>query len=148
MDNTMEMEQIIATAEIALLMLINLVSALLAISYLLGQPRTRRYRNALLAVLFCRLPLDALIIAAKALPQGMSLPDPLNYPALLYIPMLIIIMYVAGRYLKTMSRADGRPYLYISLVFWITLVETVLLLGGLLLVALVFFLHPYLVGPY
>ena len=108
-----------------------IVVYLLAVRYLLGQPRTRRYRNTLLAALICLIPLDALGITAKLLPEGMDLPAPLEYLGVLYIPLSIVILYAARRYRQTMSQEDGRPVRYIDLVFWLTLVMLVMGLPGL-----------------
>lgn len=110
-----------------------IVVYLLAVRHLLGQPRTRRYRNTLLAALICLISLDALGITEKFLPQNMGLPAPLAYLAVLCIPLSIVILYVARRYRQTMSQEDGRPIRYIDLVFWLTLVRLVMLLSGLLL---------------
>ena len=110
-----------------------IVAYLLAVRYLLGQPRTRRYRNTLLAALICLLSLDALGIAAKFLPQGMDLPAPLAYLGVLYIPLSVVILYAARRYRQTMSQEDGRPVRSIALVFWLTLVMLVNVLMGLFL---------------
>ena len=111
--------------------LATIVVYLLAVRYLLGQPRTRRYRNTLLAALICLLSLDALGIAAKFLPEGRGLPAPLAYLKELCIP--VVILYVARRYRQTMSQEDGRPVRYIDLVFWLTLVMLVIVLTGLFL---------------
>ncbi|WP_300773343.1 hypothetical protein [uncultured Desulfovibrio sp.] len=111
--------------------LATIVVYLLAVRYLLGQPRTRRYRNTLLAALICLISLDALGIAAKFLPEGMDLPAPLAYLKALCIP--VVILYAARRYRQTMSLEDGRPVRYIDLVFWLTLVMLVIVLTGLFL---------------
>ncbi len=108
-----------------------IVVYLLAVRHLLGQPRTRRYRNTLLAALISLLSLDALGIAAKFLPEGRGLPAPLAYLKELCIP--VVILYVARRYRQTMSQEDGRPVRYIDLVFWLTLVMLVIVLTGLFL---------------
>ena len=108
-----------------------IVAYLLAVRYLLGQPRTRRYRNTLLAALICLLSLDALGIAARFLPEGRGLPAPLAYLKELCIP--VVILYVARRYRQTMSQEDGRPVRCIDLVFWLTLVMLVIVLTGLFL---------------
>lgn len=108
-----------------------IVVYLLAVRHLLGQPRTRRYRNTLLATLICLIFLDALGIAARFLPEGRGLPAPLAYLKELCIP--VVILYVARRYRQTMSQEDGRPVRCIDLVFWLTLVMLVIVLTGLFL---------------
>ena len=129
-----------ATHGLSLLVLATIVVYLLAVRYLLGQPRTRRYRNTLLAALISLLSLDALGIAAKFLPEGRGLPAPLAYLKELCIP--VVILYVARRYRQTMTQEDGRPVRYINLVFWLTLVMLVMDLPGLSYVFLHYALTP------
>ena len=131
-----------ATHGLSLLVLATIVVYLLAVHYLLGQPRTRRYRNTLLAALICLISLDALGIAAKFLPEGRGLPAPLAYLGVLYIPLSVVILYVARRYRQTMTQEDGRPVRYINLVFWLTLVMLVMDLPGLSYVFLHYALTP------
>ena len=122
--------------------LATIVVYLLAVRHLLGQPRTRRYRNTLLAALICLISLDALGIAAKFLPEGRGLPAPLAYLGVLYIPLSVVILLVARRHRQTMTQEDGRPVRYINLVFWLTLVMLVMDLPGLSYVFLHYALTP------
>lgn len=143
MDSAAEIEQFSATFCTIAFVLAIIVVYLLAVRYLLGQPRTRRYRNTLLAALICLIPLDALSITAKLLPEGMDLPAPLEYLGVLYLPLSIVILYAARRYRKTMSQKDGRPVLYIDLVYWLTLMMLAFVLLGLSLAFLFYVLSPY-----
>lgn len=113
--------------------LATIVVYLLAVRYLLGQPRTRRCRNTLLAALICLISLAALNITARFLPQGMELSAPLAYLEMLSIPLSVVILYAAHRYRQTMSQEDGRPIRYIDLVFWLTVVMLGMNLPGLFL---------------
>lgn len=150
MDDALLFQEPLAIAQLILLTLVLGTLSLLAIRYLLSQPRKRPYRNVLLAALICRLPLDVLAVWVQFMQED-DLPSPFQFLGLLYILLHIVILYVAGRYRKTMSREEGRPYIYVGIIFWFTL-GLLALLGLILLVVFLFALHAlqsgYMMEPY
>lgn len=93
--------------------------------YLFTQPRKQPYRTILLSSLILRLLLDALSVGATFLQQETGLFKMIEY--VLYLPQIFVTLYAARRYRKTMSREPFRPFLCISLVYWFSILEVVVL---------------------
>ena len=149
MDDALLFQEPLAIAQLILLILVLGTLSLLAIRYLLSQPRKRPYRNVLLAALICRLPLDVLVVWVQFMQED-DLPSPFQFLGLPYILLHIVILYVAGRYRKTMSREEGRPYIYMGIIYWFTL--GLLALLGLILLGVLLIDHAlqsgYMMEPY
>lgn len=99
----------------------------LAACYLFTQPRNQPCRNLLLSSLILRLLLDALSVGATFLQQETSLFKMIEYVQLLCVPQTFVTLYAARRYRKTMSSEPFRPFLCISLVYWFSILEVVVL---------------------
>lgn len=84
MDDALLFQEPLAIAQLILLILVLGTLSLLAIRYLLSQPRKRPYRNVLLAALICRLPLDVLVVWVQFMQED-DLPSPFQFLGLLYI---------------------------------------------------------------
>lgn len=97
----------------------------LAACYLFTQPRNQPCRNLLLSSLILRLLLNALSVGATFLQQETSLFKMIEY--VLYLPQIFVTLYAARRYRKTMSSEPFRPFLCISLVYWFSILEVVVL---------------------
>ena len=112
--------------------------------YLFTQPRKQPYRTILLSSLILRLMLNALSVGATFLPQETSLfkmievgatflPQEtslfkmIEYVQLLCLPQIFVTLYAARRYRKTMSSEPFHPFLCISLVYWFSILEVVVL---------------------
>lgn len=111
--------------------LVSLVAFVAAVCYLFSQPRNQPNRNLLLWTLILRLLLAAHAVAAAYLPLYTSLSLVMVYQEMLRVPLLFVTLYAAARYRKTMSRKERRAFLCISLVYWIAVLEVVLLLLSL-----------------
>lgn len=95
--------------------------------YLFTQPRKQPYRTILLSSLILRLLLNALSVGATFLQQETSLFKMIEYVQLLCLPQTFVTLYAARRYRKTMSREPFHPFLCISLVYWFSILEVVVL---------------------
>ena len=98
--------------------------------YLFTQPRKQPYRTI-------RLLLNALSVGATFLQQETSLFKMIEYVQLLCLPQTFVTLYAARRYRKTMSREPFHPFLCISLVYWFSILEVVVLV-----LTLMRFVHP------
>lgn len=96
--------------------------------YLFTQPRKQPYRTILLSSLILRLLLNALSVGATFLPQETSLFKMIEYVQLLCLPQTFVTLYAARRYRKTMSSEPFHPFLCISLVYWFSILEVVVVL--------------------
>ena len=105
--------------------------------YLFTQPRKQPYRTILLSSLILRLLLNALSVGATFLQQETSLFKMIEYVQLLCLPQTFVTLYAARRYRKTMSREPFHPFLCISLVYWFSILEVVVLV-----LTLMRFVHP------
>ena len=105
--------------------------------YLFTQPRKQPYRTILLSSLILRLLLNALSVGATFLQQETSLFKMSEYVQLLCLPQTFVTLYAARRYRKTMSREPFHPFLCISLVYWFSILEVVVLV-----LTLMRFVHP------
>ena len=103
--------------------------------FLFTQPRKQPYRTILLSSLILRLLLNALSVGATFLQQETGLFKMIEY--VLYLPQIFVTLYAARRYRKTMSREPFRPFLCISLVYWFSILEVVVLV-----LTLMRFVHP------
>ena len=105
--------------------------------YLFTQPRKQPYRTILLSSLILRLLLNALSVGATFLQQETSLFKMIEYVQLLCLPQTFVTLYAARRYRETMSREPFHPFLCISLVYWFSILEVVVLV-----LTLMRFVHP------
>lgn len=106
--------------------------------YLFTQPRKQPYRTILLSSLILRLLLNALSVGATFLQQETSLFKMIEY--VLYLPQTFVTLYAARRYRKTMSSEPFHPFLCISLVYWFSILEVVVLVLTLMRFVLSLFL--------
>ena len=106
--------------------------------YLFTQPRKQPYRTILLSSLILRLLLNTLSVGATFLQQETGLFKMIEY--VLYLPQIFVTLYAARRYRKTMSREPFRPFLCISLVYWFSILEVVVLVLVLMRFVLSLFL--------
>lgn len=108
--------------------------------YLFTQPRKQPYRTILLSSLILRLLLNALSVGATFLQQETSLFKMIEYVQLLCLPQIFVTLYAARRYRKTMSREPFHPFLCISLAYWFSILEVVVLVLVLMRFVLSLFL--------
>lgn len=67
-------------------------------------------------------------MGATFLPQETSLFKMIEYVQLLCLPQIFVTLYAARRYRKTMSSEPFHPFLCISLVYWFSILEVVVVL--------------------